>query len=209
MLVISFLLPVEQAKAAATLEVQAKVGITGKAKYQSLVPLQVTVKNNGADFSGDMAINASSSYAAASALVLPIDIAAGEEKTFDFYLDGLADYSDADLFAFYEEALKREKVDYKGTKRIQGNFLDPSSVFIYTLTDKSDRLSAFLRLSQFAAQNNVEVFNLKQIKNFTLPEDAQGFAMANIIVIDEIAIADHRKNNNRLYLNGYRTAVLC
>ncbi len=44
MLVISFLLPVEQAKAAATLEVQAKVGITGKAKYQSLVPLQVTVK---------------------------------------------------------------------------------------------------------------------------------------------------------------------
>ncbi len=65
------------------------------------------------------------------------------------------------------EALKREKkVDYKGTKRIQGNFLDPSSVFIYTLTDKSDRLSAFLRLSQFAAQNNVEVFNLKQIKKF-------------------------------------------
>ena len=191
MLVISFLLPVEQAKAAATLEVQAKVGITGKAKYQSLVPLQVTVKNNGADFSGDMAINASSSYAAASALVLPIDIAAGEEKTFDFYLDGLADYSDADLFAFYEGSIEKgKKVDYKGTKRIQGNFLDPSSVFIYTLTDKSDRLSAFLRLSQFAAQNNVEVFNLKQIKNFTLPEDAQGFAMANIIVIDEIAIAD-------------------
>lgn len=191
MLVISFLLPVEQAKAAATLEVQAKVGITGKAKYQSIVPLQVTVKNNGADFSGDMAINASSSYVAASALVLPIDIAAGEEKTFNFYLDGLADYSDADLFAFYEGSIEKgKKVEYKGTKRIQGNFLDPSSVFIYTLTDKSDRLSAFLRLSQFATQNNVEVFNLKQIKDFTLPEDVQGFAMANIIVIDEIAIAD-------------------
>lgn len=191
MLVISFLLPVEQARAAATLEVQAKVGITGKAKYQSLVPLQVTIKNNGADFSGDMVINASSSYVAASALVLPIDIAAGEEKTFDFNLDGLADYSDAELFAFYEGSIEKgKKVAYKGTKRIQGNFLDPSSVFIYTLTDKSDRLSAFLRLSQFSAQNNVEVFNLKQIKDFTLPEDAQGFAMANIIVIDEIAIAD-------------------
>ncbi|MFJ7731988.1 hypothetical protein ACIQXF_08845 [Lysinibacillus sp. NPDC097231] len=193
MLVISFILPMEQAKAAATLEVQAKVGVSGKAKYESLVPLHVTVKNNGADFSGDMAINASGSYQAASALVLPIDIAAGEEKTFDFYLDGLADYSysDADLFAFYEGSIEKgKKVDYKGTKRLQGNFLDPASVFIYTLTDKSDRLSAFLRLSQFAAQNNVEVFNLKQIKEYTLPEEAQGFAMANIIVIDEIAIAD-------------------
>ncbi len=55
-------------------------GMAGKAKYQSVVPLQVTVKNNGADFSGDMAINASSSFEAASALVLPLDIAAGEEK---------------------------------------------------------------------------------------------------------------------------------
>jgi len=192
-LVISFILPVEQASAAATIEVQAKVGINGKAKYQSVVPLQVTVKNNGADFSGDMVINASGSYEAASALVLPIDIAAGEEKTFDFYLDGLADYnySNADVFAFYEGSIEQgKKVAYKGTKQLQGNFLDPSSVFIYTLTDKSDRLSAFLRLSQSAPQSNVEVFNLNQIKDYTLPEDAQGYAMADVIAIDEIAIAD-------------------
>lgn len=76
----SFMLPVSQASAAPTLEVQAHAGMAGKAKYQSVVPLQVTVKNNGADFSGDMAINASSSFEAASALVLPLDIAAGEEK---------------------------------------------------------------------------------------------------------------------------------
>ena len=193
MLVIGFILPVEQASAAATIEVQAKVGINGKAKYQSVVPLQVTVKNNGADFSGDMVINASGSYEAASARVLPIDIAAGEEKTFDFYLDGLADYnySNADVFAFYEGSIEQgKKVAYKGTKQLQGNFLDPSSVFIYTLTDKSDRLSAFLRLSQSAPQSNVEVFNLNQIKDYTLPEDAQGYAMADVIAIDEIAIAD-------------------
>lgn len=189
MLVISFILTMQQANAAATLDVQAKVGITGKAKYQTVVPLQVTVKNNGADFSGDMVINASSSYEVSSAQVLPIDIAAGEEKTFDIYLEG--NYSNADAFAFFEGSIEKgKKVAYEGTKQLQANFLDPSSVFIYTLTDKSDRLSAFLRLSQLTPQNNVEVFNLNQIKDYTLPEDPQGFAMANVIVIDEIAIAD-------------------
>ena len=46
-----------------------------------------------------------------SALVVPIDIAKGEEKTFTFYLDGLADYSysDTDLFAFYEGSIEKEK----------------------------------------------------------------------------------------------------
>ncbi|WP_342557456.1 DUF7408 domain-containing protein [Lysinibacillus sp. FSL P4-0201] len=193
MLVMSFILPTTQASAAATLEVKATAGISGKAKYQSVVPLQVTVKNNGADFSGDMAINSSNSYEAASALVVPIDIAAGEEKTFTFYLDGLADYSysDTDLFAFYEGSIEKgKKIAYKGTKRLQSNFLDPSSTFIYTLTDKSDRLSALLRLSTFVAQSNVEVFNINQLKDYTLPEDSQGLAMANVIVVDEVAIAD-------------------
>ncbi|WP_320939578.1 hypothetical protein [Lysinibacillus capsici] len=193
MLVISFILPTTQASAAATLEVKATAGVSGKAKYQSVVPLQVTVKNNGADFSGDMAINSSNSYEAASALVVPIDIAAGEEKTFSFYLDGLADYSysDTDLFAFYEGNIEKgKKIAYKGTKRLQSNFLDPSSTFIYTLTDKSDRLSALLRLSTFVAQSNVEVFNINQLKDYTLPEDSQGLAMANVIVVDEVAIAD-------------------
>ena len=193
MLVMSFILPATEASAAATLEVKATAGISGKAKYQSVVPLQVTVKNNGADFSGDMAINSSNSYEAASALVVPIDIAAGEEKTFTFYLDGLADYSysDTDLFAFYEGSIEKgKKIAYKGTKRLQSNFLDPSSTFIYTLTDKSDRLSALLRLSTFVAQSNVEVFNINQLKDYTLPEDSQGLAMANVIVVDEVAIAD-------------------
>ena len=201
LLVFSFILPLEKASAAATLDVEAKVGIAGKAKYQSAVPLQVTVKNNGADFSGDMVINTTSSYQAASAKVLPIDIAAGEEKTFDIYLEGIDSWN-ADVFAFYEGSIEKgKKVAYKGIKQLQGNLLDPASVFIYTLTDKSDRLSAFFKLSQLAPQNNVEIFNLKQIKDYTLPENTLGFAMANVIVIDEIAIADLSQKQQESLLN--------
>lgn len=190
----SFVLPVSQASAAPTLEVQATAGINDKAKYQSVVPIKITVKNNGDDFSGDMAINAQSSYEVGSAMILPLDLAAGEEKTFELYLDGLADFGtsyDSKLLAFFEGGIEKGKVvSYKGTKQVQVNFLEPSSTFIYTLTENSDRLAAYLRLSQVIPSSNVEVFNLNQLKDYTLPDDAQGYAMANIIAVDEFALVD-------------------
>lgn len=73
---------------------------------------------------------------------------------------------------------------------MQANFSEPNSTFIYTLTEKSDRLSAYLKLPQLFPSNSVEVFNLNQLKDYTLPEVAQGYAMANIIAVDEVAIAD-------------------
>ncbi|UZN00234.1 hypothetical protein OL548_10865 [Lysinibacillus sp. MHQ-1] len=76
-------------------------------------------------------------------------------------------------------------------------FLDPTSTFVYTLTDKSDRLSALLRLSSFVPQNNVEIFNINQLKDYTFPEDEQGLAMANVIVVDEVAIADLAQKTTR------------
>ena len=193
MLVMGFMLPISQASAAPTLEVQVTAGINGKAKYQSVVPIEITVKNNGTDFSGDMAINAQSSYEVGSALVLPLDVAAGEEKTFELYLEG-ADYgfsNDSKLFAFYEGGIEKGKlVSYKGPKQLQANFQDPAATFIYTLTEKSERLSAYLRLPQFMPSGSVEIFNLNQLKDYTLPDDAQGYAMANILAVDEFALVD-------------------
>lgn len=193
MLVMSFMLPVSQASAAPSLEVQATAGINGKAKSLSIVPLKITVKNKGSDFSGDMAIDVTHSYELGSALVLPVDLAEGEEKTYELYVNGLSNnnFSNAKIFAFYDGGIEKgKKVEYKGTKQLQANILDSSATFIYTLTEKSDRLAAYLRLAQIAPSNNVEVFNLNQLKEYTLPEEAQGYAMANIIAIDEFALAD-------------------
>lgn len=194
LLVASFLLPVSQASAAPKLEVQATLGINDKAKYQSVVPLKVTVKNNGDNFSGDMAINTQSSYEVGSAIILPFDLTKGQEKTIELYVEGLADYStpnDSRLFAFFEGGIEKgKKITYTGTKQVQVNYLEPSSTFIYTLTENSDRLAAYLRLSQVVPSSNVEVFNLNQIQDYTLPDDVQGYAMATIVAVDEFALGD-------------------
>ena len=205
LLVASFIFPVSQASAAPKLEVQATVGINGKAKYQSVVPLKVTVKNNGDNFSGDMAINALSSYEVGSAIILPLDLAKGQEKTIELYVEGLADYSmpnDSRLFAFFESGIEKGKeVSYKGTKQVQVNYLEPSSTFIYTLSKNSDRLAAYLRLSQLIPSSNVEVFNLNRLQDYTLPDDVQGYKMANIIAIDEFALGDLSQKQQEALFN--------
>ncbi|WP_107838719.1 DUF7408 domain-containing protein [Metasolibacillus meyeri] len=193
MLMVSLFLPVGQASAAPALEVSAKAGINGKAKHMQPAPLYVTIKNTGDDFNGDMVVNASYSYEAATALVIPISIANGEEKTFELYLNGLTNYgySEEEMFAFFEGGIdKGKKVKYSGTKRLQTNFLDPMTTFIFTVTDSSDRLSEYLKLSQHLPHAQLEVIHLNQIKEYTLPEDPLGLAMANIIAFDEVSIAD-------------------
>lgn len=193
MLMVSMFFPAGQASAAPALEVNAKAGINGKAKHMQPTPLYVTIKNSGDDFNGDMVINASYSYEAATALVIPVSIASGEEKTFELYLNGLTDYSysDEEIFTFFEGGIEKDKkVKYKGTKRLQTNFLDPMSTFIFTVTNSSDRLGEYIKLSQYSMNSQMEVFHLNQIKEYTLPEDPLGLSMANIIVFDEVSIAD-------------------
>lgn len=192
-LLMCFTFPSGQALAASKLEVDAKIGINGKMKMSTSTPLSVTIKNTGDTFEGDFVINAAYTYEAAAAQVIPLALAQGEEKTFEIFLTGLTDlsYSEGDLFSFYEGGIKKgKKVEYKGTKKVMTNMIDSSVPFIFTYTPSSDRLSSYLKLSQFSPNNGAEIVHLQQLKDYVLPEDAKGLAMANIIVFDEIAIAD-------------------
>ena len=96
----------------------------------------------------------------------------------------------ASLFYFYEGGIEKGKlISYTGTKNVRPQYHGQEETFIYTLTENSDRLSAFLRLRQYATYN-VEVFHLNQIKNFEFPTDLRGLSMANILAVDEVSVAD-------------------
>ena len=80
-----------EAFASAQLDVKAEIGINNRIKLEQATPLTVTITNNGDSFSGDFVIDAEVSYNLGSALVYPLDIASGESKTFQIYLDGYSD----------------------------------------------------------------------------------------------------------------------
>lgn len=193
---ISFFFHIDNASAAPKLEVKAEVGVSNKIKYNTPLPLKLTVTNNGSAFSGDLVIDAAESYAVGSGLVYPLDIAEGETKTIQLYLNGLSDdymYTNnqqLSLFYFYEGGIENGKlIDYTGSKNVRPQYLDQFGTFIFTLTENSDRLTAFSRLSQ-NPPTPIEVLHLNQIKNFEFPTDSKGLEMADILAIDEINLSD-------------------
>ncbi|RHW31453.1 hypothetical protein D1B33_17675 [Lysinibacillus yapensis] len=192
--------------AAPKLEVKAEAGISNKVKYNTPLPLKMTITNNGSAFSGDLVIDAAESYAMGSGLVYPLDIAEGETKTLQLYLNGLTDQylynnQQRNMFYFYEGGIEEgELVAYKGAKVVRPQFYEPTGTFIYTLTENSDRLSAFQKLRQYAS-GNVEVFHVNQLKDFQFPTEAKGLGMANVIAVDEVSLTDYSEQQQQALYN--------
>ncbi len=131
-LLIAFILsfiPIDNASAAPNLDVKAEMGIENNIKSYTPLPLKLTITNNGTAFSGDLVIDIAVSYSAGSAIVYPLDIAEGETKTIQLYLDGLADdyvymNQQQQYFYFYEGGIENGKaVDFTGDKVITTKYV--------------------------------------------------------------------------------------
>nr|WP_106782108.1 hypothetical protein [Lysinibacillus timonensis] len=194
---------IDHASAAPKLDVEAEIGIQNNIKNSHALPLNITVTNSGTAFSGDLVIDTAVSYSAGSALVYPLDIAEGETKTIQLYLDGLSDeyvynsQSSTNFFYFYEDGLENgNAVDFTGDKVLRPNILDSETMVIYTLTDNSERLSSFLQLSQHS-NYAVEVFHLNITENFEFTTNPKGLDIANVLVLDEVGLTHLNENQQQ------------
>lgn len=187
-----------EAYAKAGLEVEAEIGLNNKIKQDKGAPLFVTITNHGDDFSGDFVIDAEVSYNIGSALVYPLDIASGETKTFDIFLEGYSDnmmYSNTrkDFFHFFEGGIEKgKKIDYKGDHYVTPSVLDYEAKFLYVVTNNEDRLAGVKKINQFAAMQ-VQPYFVNQAEGIVLPEEAKALEMIDVILFDEIAISDLTK----------------
>ena len=188
-------LPSLEALAAPELNVKVTTGFNGKAKYGEGLPITLTVENKGDGFSGDIVLDLAESYNLGNAQSIPFEIGAGETKTVQIAASGLAeDYmyqgTNVQLIHFFEGGWEQGKsIDYKGNKKFQTNFQDPSSIYYLTLTESADRLKVLNQLKQ-PNQLNDEIIHVAQQNNFTLPSEAVAWEMADYIIIDEFVIAD-------------------
>src|SRR5690606_25666202 len=166
-----------------------------KVKYEKGLPLQFTVTNQGSAFSGDLVLSYSETYNLGAGLAMPIELAEGESKTLQIASSGLSDMyytggpGDQNIFVFEGGWEDGKSIAFKGAKMVQPSYYSPMTLFVATLTDNPDRL---LPLKQLAvpASEGVEVFHLNQLKNFSLPTEAQAWDMIDYLVIDEFAFSD-------------------
>ncbi|ANU27821.1 hypothetical protein [Planococcus versutus] len=189
-----FILP-QPSLAAPQITIDSSAGFQNKAKYESGLPLQFTVTNEGSAFSGDLVLSFSETYNLGTGMALPIELAEGESKTLQIATSGLSDmyYSggpnDQSIYLFEGGWEKGESIKFKGKKTIQPSYYTSMSLFVATLTDNADRLSPLKQIT-VPSSEGIEVLHLNQLKEFTLPTEAQSWEMIDYLVIDEFAYSD-------------------
>ncbi|WP_075617386.1 hypothetical protein [Paenisporosarcina indica] len=204
--------PFTEAMAAPELEVKATAGFQNKVKYGLGLPLSMTVVNNGDEFSGDLVIDYSESYAVGSAKAIPFTIGKGETKTINLSLSGLSDeymYSGGtnsnQMFYFYEGGWEKDKeVKYKGNKSLRPTFYGQETNFILTLTESADRLRPFSAV-KLNNMSDTQVIHLAQLKDFEFPVDASSYGVANFLVVDEFVLADLPADAQKAILEWVQT----
>ncbi|AIY06010.1 hypothetical protein Plano_2045 [Planococcus sp. PAMC 21323] len=194
-LLFSFLILPQPSLAAPQITIDSSAGFQNKVKMEKGLPLQFTITNDGSAFSGDLVLSFSETYNLGAGMALPIELAEGETKTLQIAASGLTDtyYSggtgDQNIFLFEGGWEDGKSIAFKGSKKIQPSNYSPMSVFVATLTDNQDRLLPLKQLS-IPSSEGIEVFHLNQLKNFTLPTEAQAWDMIDVLVIDEFTYSD-------------------
>jgi len=199
-----------EANAAPELEIKATAGFQNKIKHGNGLPLTLTVVNNGDEFSGDLVLNYSESYAVGSAKAIPFTIGKGETKTLNISLPGFTDEymyngTTPQMFYFYEGGWEKDKeVEYKGNKTVRPNFFGPETNFILTLTESADRLRPFSSI-KLTNMYDTQVIHLGQLKDFSFPTDAAAYGLANFLIVDEFVLADLSEGAQNAILEWVQT----
>lgn len=199
-----------EANAAPKLEIKATAGFQNKVKHGHGLPLTLTIVNNGDEFSGDLVLDYSESYAVGSAKAIPFTIGEGEIKTLNISLPGFTeDYmyggTTPQMFYFYEDSWENGKeVDYKGSKSVRPTFYGPESNFILTLTESADRLRSFSSIKP-TIMGDTQIIHLGQLKEFVFPTDVAAYGLANFLVVDEYVLADLSENAQKTILDWVKT----
>lgn len=181
--------------AEADITIDAEAGFQNKVKYNRGVPVQITASNNGTAFSGDLVLDYSESYNIGAGLTVPLDLAAGESKTFQLSLPGMMDNSysggvtNQTIYLYEDGWEKGRSIDFQGSKSLQPNYYNPEVLFVGTLTQNADRLRGLGEVLQVNGAN-AQVFHFNQQSETPLPTDALAWDTLDYLIIDEFPYSD-------------------
>lgn len=205
LIVMSILLPTMHVAAKSTIEVQVDFSVTDKLKYGALSPAEITIKNTGKDFSGDIVVKSEKNYREVTT-AQPLDIASGEEKKITLNLNGSQIANDPkamlpEIIAFYDGGIEEgKKVSATYQLVTQPQLYPEETPFVFTLTSNPDRLHAVSVQLKKQLADSVEVALTKQ----TFPQDVDALSLANVLIIDDVATQDLTKAQQNALITWVR-----
>lgn len=188
-------LPISHSYAAkdSGLKVEAKIGIDNRVKDQQSALLKIKITNDGEDFSGDFVVDSNITYSAGVGLVYPLDIASGETKTLNIYLDSFSEMyiqsNNYQQFKFFKGGIeKNNELAYTGDKRVIPKIAYELSKMVLVLTSREDLVKDLDDLKK-ATQEEMYVFYDTKDSAY-LTDDVKGIKMLDMIVFDDVAFQD-------------------
>ncbi|MFK9092395.1 hypothetical protein [Bacillus salipaludis] len=182
------------------IKISVKEGFDGKVKSGRGFPVQVTVENSGADFTGDILFNFASNYNTSGAKVLSVDVPKGGKKTYSLSLPGFSEeyfnnwQIKQSIFLYKGSWKDNNEQSFFGDKILKPKYLDPEGRTLGILSEDSDRIK---ELKVMSTSNNLESIVLTEEM---IPENELGLDLFDYILIDEYSISKLKNTQQQAIL---------
>lgn len=206
-LVFSFF--VFKAEADSTVSIKVESGINGVAKRDKAFPVEVTVKNSGEAFSGQLVVTVSPDHQSTGNLVFPVELAGNTEKTIQFSVPGnrIDSYNarnnqtDFNQVRLYEGDWSSGNV-VASERYLKPRWMPTERFVIGVLSNQPDSLS-FLKLIDFMTDSDVMF-----IESNDIPNQSEGLESLDVLVTHQISLNQLEKEQQRaieewLYNGGH------
>ena len=186
-----------------SLNLEASIGFEGKVKDGYPTVLNITITNTGEAFSGDFVADIPLIYFAGSATVMPIELAAGETKSYSIYLEGVSSelaYNNQGIFSFYEGGIEKgKKVKHKGDASLSIQNLESNAKTMLVLTTREDDIS---NIEDLRRPLNTELitYYTSSKNDAYLADDYRGLRGIDLIIVDDFAIQDLSEKQQKALL---------
>ncbi|MGX9133481.1 hypothetical protein ACWV26_03725 [Rummeliibacillus sp. JY-2-4R] len=192
------------------LDIKVNAGFDNKGKESKGLPVLLTITNKGNAFSGDLVIDHQQGYSGGMGIVVPLDIGSNEKKNIKVMLDYFSTmYSNGNpnqktIHIYKDSWKKNDEISFTGDKQIKPQMREAEDTFLLTFTNNVDRLSALSKLFTNNPHPS-EIIHLGQMKQDLIPTTANGWSMADIIVIDEYAMSSLNEEEQRSLLEWVKS----
>ncbi len=181
------------------LEVSVALGYDGKMTYGKSMPVRVTVRNNGEDLEGTVAVNAYASGLKYDRYETDISVPAGGERT---VLLAVNAGTRQDIFTV--EILRENRVICAVNTKPEG-IINPSAMMIGVLSSRPRNLTYLDINTENDTLNRYEFWQTVPLTPETLPEDPQLLESFGMLVLDDPDTAlwtDRQREAVRQWLEG-------
>lgn len=169
-----------------SIHIEIEEGYDGTAKLGKAYPIQITLTNNGGDFSGELLIPFMTDYSLGGTKIIEVDLPANSKKTYTEVIPGHTDYSPPtnQITMFEGSRHQGKKISLTGKKELRPRIMEHHEPTLGILSESTERLNA---LQLIKMQNRTPT--IVHLSDDILSEQSLGLQYFDLIIVDDYPLS--------------------